>query len=185
MSKTNGRAAPAEKLEDFTFPDTGRTVQIRKVSTLIRAEIRRQVAAEPAFIEPTPPMVEVDYGDGKIRTPNPAHSTYQQLMREWEGRINREVGERLKAIVIRRGVVVDQIDTAAVDQARADLAAIGINTSAYDDRYAYIAFVCIGSESDLKDLLKATFERSAPSEAAIQAHIATFQSDVREQESVE
>lgn len=185
MSRTNGRTAPPEKLEDFTFQDTGRTVQIRKVSTLMRNEIYRQVCNAPGFEEPEPPQTEVDYGDGKISIPNPAHPVYQQLRREWQAKVNREVGERLKRIVIRRGVVVEDIDQAAVDQARADLASEQIDTSAYDDRYVYLAFVCIGSESDWVDLLKAVYERSAPQEAAIAAHIASFPGDVRGQGSVD
>jgi len=183
MSKTNGRAAPPEKLESFTFQDTGRTVQIRKVSTLIRAEVELAVVA--ANPEPEPPMTEVDYGDGTIRTPNPASPTYQQLMRAWEARITAEQSERLKKIALTRGVVVDAIDTEAVAQARQDLAAIGVDTSQYDDRYVYLAFVCIGSEDDWTDLLKAVFQRAAPSEAAIQAHIDTFRGDVRGQEHLE
>ena len=185
MSKTNGRAAPPEKLEDFTFQDTGRTVQIRKVSTLIRAEVRRQVTAEPRYAEPHPPRGEVDYGDGKVTIANPAHPVYQQLMREWEAKVNAEVGERLKKIALQRGVVVEEIDEAAVGQARRDLADAGIDTAAYDDRYVYIAFVCIGSEDDWTDLLRAIYARSAPQEAAIQAHIATFQRDVRDEKPVE
>lgn len=183
MAKPNGRIAPQEKLEPFTFQDTGRTVQIRKISTLIRAEVRRQVVV--TMPEPEPPIIEVDYGDGKIKTPNPAHPTYQQLMREWEAKVSREVSERLKKIALQRGVVVHDVDAAAVETARADLADVGIDTSAYDDRYVYLAFVCIGSEDDWRDVLKAIYERSSPQEAAIQAHIATFPGDVRGQGSVE
>lgn len=170
---TKGRQ---EKLETWTSQDTGYTLQIRKVSTLLRAEVRRQVINDPAFAEPQPPMSKVDYGEGELLTPHRGHPVYQELLRAWAGRVNVETGSRLKQIAIDRGVVVskDAIDMDAVIAMRlvADL-------KAYDDRYVYIAFVCIGSEDDWADLLKRIFERSAPSEAAIQSHIATFPADVQ------
>lgn len=180
-----GRNAQGERLEPFTFQDTGRSVQIRKVSTLIRSEIRRQIVSDPHFAEPAPPTSEVDYGNGMVQIANRAHPTYQQLLREWEQRVQEELSERLKQIVLTRGVVVDAIDGAAVQSTRADLASIGIDTTAYDDRYVYLAFVCIGSDADWTELLRAVFQRAAPQEAAIAAHIATFPGDVPGQGSVE
>jgi hypothetical protein len=177
MAQKNGRTPPPEKLYDFTFEDTGRSVQIRKVSTLLRAEIRRQVVALPAFAEPQPPQAEVDYGEGKVKIPNPAHPIYQQLKSEWNRRVLDEVAARLKRRAIQHGVVVE-VDLDAVAQARAHAAEDGIDLSAYDDHYVYVAFVCVGSESDWTDLLKAVFERAAPQEAAVQAHIASFPADV-------
>lgn len=176
-SRHNGRVAPPEKLHPFTSEDTGRTVQVRKISTLLRAEVRRQVIAQSDFAKPDPPMSEVDYGDGKIRVPNPAHPVYQQLIRDWNIRVNEAVGARLKEIAIRRAVVCE-VDRDAVTAARADAAEDGIDLSGFDDHYVYVAFVVIGSEDDWTDLLKVIFERSAPQEAAIQAHIAAFPADV-------
>lgn len=175
---TKGRSAPTEKLEPFTFPDTGRTVQIRKVSTLLRAEVRRQVLNDPAFAEPAPPQSTVDYGDGSIQIPHTGHPVYVQRRAAWQQRVAAAVGERLKPIAIRRGVVAE-IDAPAVAAVRADMAALGVPLDDYDDAYVYVAFVCIGSEDDWVDLLRVIFERNAPAEAAIQAHMATFPGDVR------
>lgn len=170
---TKGRQ---EKLWSWTSPETGVTLQVRKVSTLLRAEVRRQVIASPGFEEPQPPMSKVDYGEGEILIPHRGHPVYQELLRDWGNRVAIEIGARLKQVAIDRGVVVppDEIDTEAVAAMRqlTDL-------KDYDDRYVYIAFVAIGSEEDWKDLLKQIFERSAPSEAAIQSHIATFPADVQ------
>lgn len=177
MSQKNGRTPPPETLYDHTFQDTGRTVQIRKVSSLLRQETRRQVAASAGFDEPQPPQAEVDYGEGKVKIANPAHPVYQDLRREWADRVNKETGERLKRLAIRRGVVCE-VDTAAVASVRADMALEGVDLSAFDDHYVYVAFVCVGSDDDWTDLLKAIFERSAPQEAAIAAHIAGFQPDL-------
>lgn len=179
---TKGRAVPAptpERLETWTSQETGRTLQIRKVSTLLRAEVRRQVLADPAYHEPKPPQSEVDYGDGKVTVANRAHPVYQQLLIEHQARVTEEVSRRLKLIALARGVVVDDIDAEAVAETRAQLAQAGVDLSAYDDRHVYVAFVCIGSEDDWTDLLRVIFQRSAPQEAAVQAHIATFQPDVQ------
>ena len=150
------------------------------MATLLRAEVRRQVLKQPDFREPEPPYTKVDYGDGEIRTPHRGHPVYQQLLLDWQTRVAEEVGRRLKIIALERGVILDatDIDEVAVAEVRAQLLTQGIDTSEYDDRYVFIAFVCIGSEDDWRDLLKAIFERSTPQEAAIQSHIATFPSAV-------
>ena len=184
MSPKNGRTPPPELLYDHTFQDTGRTVQIRKVSSLLRAETRRQVAQSAGFEEPKPPQSKVDYGEGEVLIANPAHPVYQDLRRAWNEKVNEETGARLKRLAIRRGVVCE-VDHAAVESVRADMAAEGVDLSAFDDHYVYVAFVCVGSDSDWTDLLKAIFERSTPQEAAIQAHIAVFPADLPEQAAVQ
>ena len=177
MSQKNGRTPPPEVLYDHTFQDTGRSVQIRKVSSLLRQETRRQVAQSAGFEEPQPPTSTVDYGDGNVTIPNQSHPVYQDLKRAWTARVNEETGERLRRLAIRRGVVCD-VDEGAVAGVRADLAAEGVDLASFDDHYVYVAFVCVGSDDDWTDLLRAIFERSAPQEAAIQAHIAGFQPDL-------
>lgn len=166
-----GRAVPPETLYLFTFQGTGRTVQIRKLSALIRDEARRQARRE--LPEPQPPLNEVDYGAGKIMEANPSHPLYQKLHKDWERAVGEKASEKLQTIAILRGVVCD-VDTAAVKAARADLDAAGISTAAYDDHYVYVAFVCIGPYEDWSDLLSAVFQRAGPSEAAIEAHTESF-----------
>jgi hypothetical protein len=178
-----GRAAPAEKLEPFTFESTGRAVLIRKLPTFWRDTVRRQVKALPGFEEPQPPMVEQDYGDGKVTVPHKGHPLYQELLKEWGRRVDHEVGERITPFVIRRGVVCDgegeyAIDEDAVKERRQWAADEGLNLDGFDDHYVYVAFCCIGPYTDWLDLLKAVFEKTAPTEAAIEAHKATFSSDV-------
>lgn len=172
-----GRAVPPETLYPLTFQGTGRTVQIRKLSALIRDEARRQARRE--LIEPQPPLNEVDYGAGKIMEANPSHPLYQKLHKDWERAVGEKASEKLQIIAIRRGVVCD-IDADAVATARADLDAAGISTADYDDHYVYVAFVCVGPYEDWSDLLAAVFQRAGPSEAAIAAHTESFRSD-REQ----
>lgn len=179
---TKGRIAPPptpERLETWTSQETGRTLQIRKVSTLLRAEMRKQVLRDPVFAEPKPPQSEVDYGDGKVKVANRAHPIYQQLLVEHQAAVQEEMTKRLRMAAFDLGVVVSDIDIAAVREVRETMARGGTDLSAYDDRHVYVAFVCVGSEDDWTDLLRVIFQRSAPQEAAVQAHIATFQPDVQ------
>jgi hypothetical protein len=177
MAQKNGRMPPPETLYDHTFQDTGRSVQIRKVSSLLRAETRRQVTQAAGVEEPRPPQSTVDYGDGNVTIPNPQHPVYQELKRAWNEKVNEETGARLKRLAIRRGVVCD-VDEIAVASVKADMLAEGVDLAGFDDHYVYVAFVCVGSDDDWTDLLKAIFERSAPQEAAIAAHIAAFPADL-------
>lgn len=182
--RVKGREAPPELLYDFTFEGTGRTVQIRKLSALIRDEVRRQVKRSPGFEEPQPPVFLVDYGDdNKIKQANRAHPVYQELLSDWNARINQEAADRLTDLVITRGVVCEP-DKDAVRDIRAAMAAANTPLDEYDDHYVYIAFVCVGPQQDYTELLAAVFNRSIPSKEAVQAHIDSFRSGARGQESV-
>lgn len=176
-----GRDVPPEKLYDFTFEGTGRAVQVRKLSTLIRDEVRRAVRRDPQFPkEPEPPLVEVDYGAGKIIQPHRGHPVYQELLKEWQAKFSDEVSERLITLVIHRGVVCE-VDEQAVAQVRSDMAAAKSPLDDYCDHYVYVAFVCVGPYNDYQALLKAIFERTMPSDEAVQAHKDSFRGDVRGQ----
>lgn len=182
--RVKGREAPPELLYPFTFEGTGRTVQIRKLSALIRDEVRRQVKKAPGFEEPQPPMFLVDYGDdNKIRQANRAHPVYQELLADWNARINQEAADRLTDLVIKRGVVCEP-DPAAVQDIRRAMADANTPLDEYDDHYVYVAFVCVGPQQDYNELLAAVFNRSLPSREAVQAHIDSFRGPVREQEPV-
>ena len=182
--RQKGRDAPPEKLYDFTFDGTGRVVQIRKLSALVRDEVRRQIKKAPDYAEPQPPLVEVDYGNGKITQPHRGHPIYQELLADWNARVTQASSDRLVDLVIRRAVVCE-VDLAAVAQMRADMAAVSTPLDDYDDHYVYVAFVCIGPYADYQELLKAVFERSMPSVEAVQAHKDSFPSDLRDTGSVE
>lgn len=173
-----GRTPPPEPLISYTVPGTGRTIRIRKLSTFVRNAIRRQaIERDP---EPAPPMVEIDYGDGKLREPNRGDPLYRRRLQEWHERLARAQQEGLTALFLRRGIVVEdaEIDTAAVAQMREDMAAIGTPIDAMSDRDVYVELICIGTDEDWTDIQKLIWERSTPTEAAVQAQIATFQPDV-------
>lgn len=183
-----GRQAPPEKLEPFTFEGTGRTVLVRKLPTFWREQLRKQVERSPGFEKPEPPIVTVDYGDGKIQRPHTGHPVYQELLQEWQQKINREVGELIKPFVARRGVVFDSGDEevkALIQERRQWTEEDGLDTSEFDDHYFYVAFCCVALYEDWIALLKAVFEKSSPQEAAIESYKAAFQGDLRREGSVE
>ena len=179
-----GRTPPPELLLEHTVPSTGRTIYIRKLSVFTRHAIR--AAAIQADPEPEPPMVTIDYGDGQLREPNRGDPTYQRRLGEWRARIADAVSVGLTELFLRRGIVVrpDDIDVAAVAQARADLAAVGADVADLDDAAVYVRFVCIGPDEDWTDIQKLIWERSTPTEAAVQAQIATFRPDLPGQAAV-
>lgn len=175
---TTGRAVPAELLYSYTFAGTGRTVNVRKLSALIRDEVRRVVQRDVAFTKPEPPLVSVDYGTGTIEQPHTGHPVYIERLADWQRRVNSEVGDRLTRLVVRRAVVCD-VDTVAVATARADMLDIGVDLDSYTDHEVFVRFVCVGPNDDWVDLLRVVFERSAPSAEAVQAHVDSFRADVR------
>lgn len=174
---TKGRAVPDEVLDTIVF-STGRSVQVRKVSSLLRERVRTAVRDQLKFEEPQPPMVEVDYGQGKQVIPHPGDPVYLDLMKLHQAKIADETGERVKRLMVKRGVVCE-IDQAAVYTVREDLAEIGVDVSHEDDLWVYVAYICVGVYEDWTDLIQAIFARSAPTEAAIRAHQDTFRGDVR------
>lgn len=181
MAQKTGRAVPAEPLTEHTIETTGRTVRLRKLSVLFRGEIRKQVAADPAFKKPDPPVYRGDYGDGEVDIVNAKHPQYLIALQEWEQRIGEESGLRLVDLIVRRGIVVDddEIDREAVAAVRADMEAIGVSVKHMDDREVYVRFVCVGVEADWFALVDAVFSKSAPQEAAVQAHVDTFPGPVQ------
>lgn len=162
----------------YTVPSTGRTIFIRKLSVFTNNAIRAAVIRE--LPEPQPPIITIDYGDGTLTEPNRGDPTYQRRLKEWNAEVAKRAAERLTDLFVRRGIVVppDQVDADDVAQARADLAAVGAPVDDLDDLQVYIRFVCIGTAEDWQDIQRLIWERTQPTEAAIQAQIATFRPDV-------
>lgn len=173
-----GRTPPPEPLIAYTVPSTGRTIRLRALPVLARNVLRRQAILDDA--EPEPPIVEIDYGDGKLREPNRGDPVYRARHEAWQRRINQAVTLGLTALFLRRGLVVDddEIDQDAVAAIRATMADVGAPVDAMSDRDVYVELVCIGTEKDWEQIQQIIWEHAAPAEAAVQAQIATFPPDV-------
>lgn len=162
---TTGRTPPP--LQELTL-SSGITVKIRKVSPYTLDLIRQQ---NPP---PKPPMVDNDYGDGKIRRePNPDDPDHLLAL----GDHQRLLTDKLTRTMMRLGVSVD-VDAAALDAFKADMDELGI-ALAGDDRELYIKHLVLATEEDITALVNAVTRKTMPTEEAVQEHLATFSGDVQ------
>lgn len=170
-----GRQVPTLQL--FTFPDTGITVQLHKVSPLLRDDIDAMLRRQ--FPPPDPPLntVPSGFGDGAPRQePNEADPNYQMALARWRIEHINRTGDKLMELAIRSYIVCD-VDHEAVARLRASMQALGVELDP-DDAYVYISRICIGTPDDQRDLSTALFTRAAALREAAQAHKDTFPGDV-------
>lgn len=165
-SENNEMGVRQNELTNFTFKDTGITVQIRKVSPLLMMEVQKK------FKPPPPPMQEVDYGDGNtVMEPNRSHPDYIAALEQY----NYELEQKIRNLTIKRGVVCE-VPKDEVDELRKFwIEEMGEELPEADDKIAYISYICIGSTEDLEDLLAAITRRSQPTRPDIEAARSGFQ----------
>lgn len=142
------------ELTQHVFQDTGRSVLIRKVSPFLMSEIAR------SFPPPQPPLQEVDYGDGPVLEPNPAHPDYERAMQEY----NMSLEEKVRRMMIRRGVVIqwDDEKRAEVQQLRDEWREEFGTELSGSDELIYVSHICIGTGEDFGELIEAIQQRSHP-----------------------
>lgn len=174
-----GRATPTE---DFTFPETGITVKIRKVGPLLRDDIDAQLRIErPA---PEPPIKKKNYGTEEepdwIEGPDPYDPGYKDALRKWGIEHANQLGDKLLWVAVRRGIDLEITDEIReqVDEIRKDLQAVGVELDP-DDKFVYVTRICVGSSESLRALHDAIFSRSRPAREEVDAIKSTFQSDVQ------
>lgn len=166
-----GRQVPTLQL--FTFPDTGITVQLHKVSPLLRDDIDAMLRRQ--FPPPQPPLnvVPSGFGDGATRQePNEADPDHQQALMRWQIEHINRMGQKLMDLAIRNYVECE-VDHEAVAELRAAMQAMGVELDP-DDKYVYVSRICIGTPDDQRDFSNALFTRAAALREAVQAHKATF-----------
>jgi hypothetical protein len=157
-------------LAEFTFKDTGITVQIRKVSPMLAADV---AAAMP---EPLPPEQEVDYGEpvGKVMERNYGDPKYVVTLAEHRHRLYDTLQ---RAIILRSVVATDGKWKDDVNEYRQFLLSqTGKEIDEKDDLVVYVTRICVGSQEDLNDLMAAITRRSQPTEEAVAAAKADFRS---------
>ena len=129
------------KTFDYTFPETGVTVKVRKVSPFIAVEARAALSKDPKNPKPEPPKVLID-------EPGPLQGTYEEnttdpdyiaALREWENGIQIKITE----LLIKRTVVeiLDEGWQEDVLQYRLDMESIGKTDLPDDDKYVYIIYL--------------------------------------------
>lgn len=176
-----GRAAP---LPSFTFPDSGITVQVRRISPDAQARIGQAIANDPEWHllhpKPQPPMQIVEAIDGPMEAPNVDDPEYKRALSQYLAWMAAEAGVRLLELALRQIVV--EVDTEAVSEHRANMAAIGAplpeDTS---DRDIYLRQICVSSTYDAAALVAHVQGASAPTRGAIQASLDMFRRAVQGQ----
>jgi hypothetical protein len=184
--RVKGRAVP--DLQQHTFQDSGITVKLHKLSPMTSRDLVAQIERELAAEKPEPPIVEVDYGSGKVRQPHTGHPVYVDLLKAWNQKVNELANDRLFRLAC-----LDAVEMTIGDEERAAIArkkrllkiAARLEwehdpdlTDDENDQLFYIKHIACASPDDLTDFYKAVATRSQPTEAAIEQHKASFPGDV-------
>lgn len=184
--RQRGRVPPA--LPTHTFKDSGITVRLHKLSPITNQQILAQCQRELADRKPQPPLVEVDYGQGKVIEPHTGHPLYQEKLAAWNTEVNKLANDRLFKLA-----ALDAIEVTIGDAELAQIArkkrmlkvAAGIVweddpelTPEENAQLFYVTHICCASPDDLREFYEAVALRSQPTEAAVEQHKATFPGDL-------
>ncbi|HUD74994.1 MAG TPA: hypothetical protein VMQ76_07965, partial [Terracidiphilus sp.] len=103
----------SKKVVEFTLPDSGVMVRIKRIGPPLAKDLLRRV--QKAIPKPQPPVQEVDLGGEKKMTTNLSDPDYLAAVRDWNG----DMGMRYMEELVHYGVDAD-IDTASVAEMRAN-----------------------------------------------------------------
>jgi len=185
--RSRGRVAPAIPLH--TFADSGIVVKLHKLSPMTSQDIILQVQREMAAEKPKPPIYEIDYGKGKIEEPNYSHPVYVARLAEWDQAVNREANDRLFRLAALAAVELSG-DLAWRDEVARKKRLLKVTAKLEwrddpdlepeeNDQIFYVKHICCASPDDVKEFYAAISQRSQPTEAAVEAHKASFSGDVQ------
>lgn len=155
---------------EFTFKDSGRTVQIRKVSFLLLPELRR--AYEKQNPPPEPPLQEVRYGDRTEQEANLADPDYARRLSAYNDKSRQVVEEQARHLYTQRGVQC-VVDVPAVTELREQMKILGTELDP-DDKFVYVWHICIGSPEDYDEFTDALLRRNQPTAEAVQENLNSF-----------
>lgn len=167
----SGEKEMTSKLYPYLIADTGRQINIRKVSPMLAREVatlRRK---------PDPPLNKVVYPDGhEEMEPNEADPRYQEQLNDYSNQMISEV----QKLTIERGVFVELTDDdrREIEELRKFWLDEYNETLKGSDKYIFVAHICIGTVEDLQDLVKAITRRSSATPEGTAQTLATFQSRV-------
>ncbi len=161
------------ELSPFTFEDTGVKVHIRKVSPLLIMEVQK------AMPVPKPPTQEVVYGDPddpgakKVQEPNEAHPDYLAAIDQY----NMELEAKVRKFMIKRGVIInlDDDQKQEVKELRKEWKDEFGKELDGNDKFLFISYIAIGTDSDMEELMDVIMRRSQPTEAVMSEAKASFQ----------
>lgn len=161
-----GRATPPPRTH--TFPN-GAVATVRRMSQFTAASL--EIALRKQYPPPEPPLVAGAHGDME---PNEADPTYERELAAWQ----QQQQFRLIDALLEYAIDIE-VDQDALGLVRGFFDRLGLPFDEVSDTVAYIKHCCIEDiERDLTplaDLIRGTL---APTEADVQAHVATFSGDV-------
>lgn len=152
-----------KKLESVTLPDSGVTLQIRRLGPVLANDIRKRMKRNVP--KPAPPMQEIDVGGEKRLEPNEAHPEYAAALQEYNADLAMFFIEEL----VKYGVVCE-IDAEEVAQLRA----MGGDDLPKDDVVLYVTRLAITSQADMATLQNSILGRFQPTEAAVKSAAENF-----------
>lgn len=162
----NGTNGHNGEWSTLTLPDSGATLEYRKVSHMLLADVSNSVPV------PVPPLIDVDYG-GKIRQePNPNHPDHLQAL----ARYRQVQSEKVLSVAVMVGVRVE-IDDARVVELREQYKLAEVDAPA-NDKVLYVTRILCETGNDLTALRDAIIRKSQPTEGAVQEAVARFPAPV-------
>lgn len=191
--KKKGRKVP--ELPEFTFPDSGYTVRVRKIGPWTLNQIRS--ALRKARREPQVPVIDVEdgeYPDGRIRYRKEANSAdpdYKQAVLMYEDWLNENLGVRLLDIICSTCIIPDSEDIdhqEVIHQRRSLLMTSDPSDEGYDqyvkwidsltDEEVFVRCSCLSSMGDLAAIRDFVMSNSMPTDRGVSEQIDTFRPEV-------
>lgn len=178
--QSNGRDVPEREI-NFTFPNSGKSVYVRRVSTAMGKALAMRVdrEAKEQGIEPTAPIVEVPVGDGDVlKEKDLGDPTYQHRLKAATAWKEQRLQQLSEGIIFDVCIECGPIDVQAVQALRQAMKDAGSPfDDAQSDKLIYIQnFMCDGHE-DAVAVANFAAGRKITQEA-IQERARTFPSDV-------
>ena len=156
------------KITSVTLPDSGVTLQIKRISPMLLVDLRKQL--KRGIAKPQPPLQEVLIGDEKKMQPNEAHPDYLAALQDY----NADIGQLYIEAIIYLGVECE-IDAASVLALRESDLGEFLPKS---DKVVYVSRIACESERDLTLMQNAILGRAQPTEAAVGESAESFPSQV-------
>lgn len=155
------------ELRPLELPETGVTVQIKRIPTLLLDDFWRSLP-----LPPKPPMQKVTYGSEEREEANPRHPDYLKALNEYD----YDLGVRMLEFAVEFGVECE-IDGAAVAAVRGWAEKAGAELPK-DDKVVYVTRV-LCQPRDLWRIRNAVFGRLEPREEEIRRKADSFRRPVQ------
>ena len=154
---------------DFTLPDSGVVLHIKRIGPPLAKDLLRRV--QKAIPKPQPPMQEVMLGDERKLTANLSDPDYLAAL----GNYNADLGMAYIEELVRWGVDAE-VDAGAVAALRESDTDGSLPKS---DLVVYVTRVALESKRDMEALQNVVMGRFQPTEAAVAEAAESFPGPVQ------